>query len=143
MLCTYCGNEVDDGTFICPYCDQPVPEGEVFDPKAQYASDQVFTVEEWQKQRTVEKRDSIKTDHDDMERRVEEKKRIIEEKRRDSGLDMIEDDPERFADDNRPNPRPRKGRPSLEELLEIVTKDKKKEVLEKFERERQLARQKK
>jgi uncharacterized Zn finger protein (UPF0148 family) len=136
MRCYYCGNELDTGTTICPYCDTPIEKDKVSESTDVYDSDKVFTMEDWQRKKTVELREDAKVKNDELEERVKSKKRKMDESGQDAAFrdaGVVDEQP---SQKKLIKPKGVLDGPELDELIRVLARDKKKEVKDRLKKEK-------
>jgi hypothetical protein len=128
MRCYYCGNEIYEDSHVCPYCDKPVESSESAENKMEFNDEQVFSLEQWHKDKTKAKFDQVVQNHKDLEKRVEQKRKRIEDQRKSLGIEDAEKDPNTL-DDRISEHEPDFARPDFDELVRILARDKKKDFI--------------
>jgi len=130
MLCPNCGNYIDEDEQVCPYCDISNSRGKT------------HTMDDWYRRKSEEKRQYSLRNQEDIERRVQEKKDRMKAEQAKIGLDRMIADLEKSvkpaAEESRDReiqnenismgPTARLTEKDLDELISILTKDKKKQV---------------
>ena len=132
MHCPNCGNEIDEGQDICPYCDISVSIG------------RTRSMNDWRRRKSEEKRQHALRSQEDIDKKVSEKMERMEAEQAKLGLDRMianleanispseeeeEDGPAEPIDENiSMGPTARLTEKDLDELIAILTKDKKKQV---------------
>ena len=137
MRCHYCGNEIAKDINVCPYCDKPKLDIKPGDRMSGGLNDAVFSLEEWHKKKVKDRHDKVLSEQDELERRVEEKKRKLDHQRKNTGLDgvgMVSRDP---ADLDTPDGGSILSESELKELIKILATDKKKEIRAARKREKE------
>ena len=137
MRCHYCGNEITRDIKVCPHCDKPQLNIKPGTKLSGEKDSSVFSLEEWHKKKIKDQHDKIMSEHDELERKVEEKKRKMDKQRKKVGLHEVKmgsRDPAVLAT---PNGGCILSEPELKELIKILAKDKKKEVLAARKREKE------
>jgi hypothetical protein len=129
MHCPNCGNEIEDAQDICPHCDISVSTG------------RTQTMSGWQRRKSEERRQHALRSQEEIDKKVADRMEKMEAEQVKIGLDrMIADleaniKPQEDADQAEPidenismGPTARLTEKDLDELISILTKDKKKQV---------------
>lgn len=139
MRCHFCGHKMDDDATVCGLCNKPIPTPEELESKSAENGNPVFTLENWKKKKSDKRNREMNEKEDEYKRKAEIRKQKMKEDHIASGLlvdddypsgrsDLIDDEVENeeqievinASDDDK-----------LKELIQILTKDKKKELLSK------------
>jgi hypothetical protein len=129
MLCPNCGNEIGDGDEICPYCD------------LSKSITRTKTMSDWRRQKSEEKRQRTFSNQEEVDKKIANKLERMEAEQAKIGLDRMiaelessvkPEEQEEPAESNYENismgPTARLTEKDLDELIAILTKDKKKQV---------------
>lgn len=89
MRCPECGSEIEEGSTICKFCHPEDGEYEEDDIKVMSEVGEVYTMEDWLKDKELEKEVERTAERKELERKLAEKKRQMELQQAEVDLDKM------------------------------------------------------